>query len=92
MRLLQQIREKHQIHQRHFALASLHGVFACWSKKFHLSVHHFFSSDFFSKPYIGYLRKKLGEDYIETVRGIGYRLHDPKLQSDIEPSSTTDIN
>jgi DNA-binding response OmpR family regulator len=24
--------------------------------------------------YVGYLRKKLGSDYIETVRGIGYRL------------------
>lgn len=24
--------------------------------------------------YIGYLRKKLGSDLIETVRGIGYRL------------------
>ena len=26
--------------------------------------------------YIGYLRKKLGEDTIETVRGMGYRLRD----------------
>ncbi len=25
--------------------------------------------------YIGYLRRKLGEDTIETVRGMGYRLH-----------------
>ena len=25
--------------------------------------------------YIGYLRRKLGEDVIETVRGMGYRLH-----------------
>jgi len=24
--------------------------------------------------YIGYLRKKLGADLIETVRGLGYRL------------------
>jgi two-component system, OmpR family, response regulator QseB len=24
--------------------------------------------------YIGYLRKKLGQDLIETVRGMGYRL------------------
>jgi DNA-binding response OmpR family regulator len=24
--------------------------------------------------YVGYLRKKLGSDFIETVRGIGYRL------------------
>jgi len=24
--------------------------------------------------YIGYLRKKLGNDLIETVRGLGYRL------------------
>ncbi|MGD1863687.1 MAG: winged helix-turn-helix domain-containing protein [Phormidesmis sp.] len=24
--------------------------------------------------YVGYLRKKLGNDLIETVRGIGYRL------------------
>jgi DNA-binding response OmpR family regulator len=27
--------------------------------------------------YIRYLRKKLGEDTIETVRGMGYRLRDP---------------
>ena len=26
--------------------------------------------------YIGYLRRKLGEDVIETVRGMGYRLRD----------------
>jgi DNA-binding response OmpR family regulator len=26
--------------------------------------------------HIGHLRKKLGEDYIETVRGAGYRLQD----------------
>lgn len=25
--------------------------------------------------YIGHLRRKLGEKYIETVRGVGYRLH-----------------
>lgn len=24
--------------------------------------------------YVGYLRKKLGDDWIETVRGVGYRL------------------
>ncbi|MCL1495474.1 MAG: winged helix-turn-helix domain-containing protein [Pseudanabaena sp. Salubria-1] len=24
--------------------------------------------------YVGYLRKKLGNDVIETIRGIGYRL------------------
>jgi DNA-binding response OmpR family regulator len=24
--------------------------------------------------YVGYLRKKLGQDTIETVRGMGYRL------------------
>jgi DNA-binding response OmpR family regulator len=42
--------------------------------------------------YIGYLRKKLGEDYIETVRGIGYRLHDPGRKSDVEAFSTTDID
>ncbi|PLZ33899.1 hypothetical protein CBP27_16370, partial [Fischerella thermalis WC542] len=24
--------------------------------------------------YVGYLRKKLGSDLIETVRGMGYRL------------------
>src|SRR5690606_38753562 len=27
--------------------------------------------------YVGYLRKKLGADLIETVRGMGYRLSDP---------------
>ena len=27
--------------------------------------------------YVGYLRKKLGTDLIETVRGMGYRLSDP---------------
>jgi DNA-binding response OmpR family regulator len=27
--------------------------------------------------YVGYLRKKLGQDLIETVRGMGYRLRDP---------------
>jgi DNA-binding response OmpR family regulator len=26
--------------------------------------------------YIGYLRRKLGQDLIETVRGMGYRLRD----------------
>jgi DNA-binding response OmpR family regulator len=26
--------------------------------------------------YIGYLRKKLGSDAIETVRGLGYRLRE----------------
>jgi DNA-binding response OmpR family regulator len=26
--------------------------------------------------YVGYLRKKLGRDLIETVRGMGYRLVD----------------
>jgi hypothetical protein len=25
--------------------------------------------------YVGYLRKKLGEEVIATVRGMGYRLH-----------------
>ena len=25
--------------------------------------------------YVGYLRKKLGSNFIETVRGIGYRFH-----------------
>lgn len=25
--------------------------------------------------YIGHLRKKLGDDWIETVRGVGYRLN-----------------
>ena len=25
--------------------------------------------------YVGYLRKKLGDDVIATVRGMGYRLH-----------------
>ena len=27
--------------------------------------------------YVGYLRKKLGHDLIETVRGMGYRLRSP---------------
>jgi DNA-binding winged helix-turn-helix (wHTH) protein len=27
--------------------------------------------------YVGYLRRKLGEPIIETVRGTGYRLHVP---------------
>ena len=27
--------------------------------------------------YVGYLRKKLGPDTVETVRGMGYRLRDP---------------
>jgi DNA-binding response OmpR family regulator len=27
--------------------------------------------------YVGYLRKKLGDDAIETVRGVGYRLGEP---------------
>jgi DNA-binding response OmpR family regulator len=26
--------------------------------------------------YVGYLRKKLGDDVIETVRGMGYRLRE----------------
>jgi len=30
--------------------------------------------------HIGHLRKKVGEDYIETVRGAGYRLQDSETQ------------
>ena len=31
--------------------------------------------------YVGYLRRKLGRDRIETVRGMGYALRDPKAPS-----------
>ncbi len=32
--------------------------------------------------YVGYLRRKLGEAAIETVRGVGYRLTDPGARAD----------
>ena len=33
--------------------------------------------------YIGRLRKKLGHDMIETVRGMGYRLGKPRMEHEV---------
>jgi len=46
-------------------------------------VEHIYDQDFDRdsntiEVFVGRLRKKLGVDRIETVRGLGYRLVDPK--------------
>ena len=34
--------------------------------------------------FVGRLRKKIGHDLIETVRGLGYRLSDPEDKNSLE--------
>ncbi|BAL87909.1 putative two-component system response regulator [Actinoplanes missouriensis 431] len=38
---------------------------------------HFDGDPNIVEVYVGYLRKKIGRDTIETVRGAGYRMHEP---------------
>ncbi|MGL4406410.1 MAG: winged helix-turn-helix domain-containing protein, partial [Notoacmeibacter sp.] len=46
-------------------------------------VEHLYDQDFVRdsntiEVFVGRLRKKLGVDLIETLRGLGYRIQDPK--------------